>query len=426
MPLNLFDNIQPDSYIDNHSPIENPQLLTDLFKAYFDARRNKRNSLNQLQFELHYESNLIELYYQILNRTYTIKPSIAFIIRDPVQREIFAADFRDRVVHHLIYNYISPIFERVFINDAYSCRTGKGTSYGIERVQHFIRSCSQNYTRESYILKLDIKGYFMAINKQILFEKVKNTLTKFRCENMAFDFDTVMYLIEKVIFNNPIEGCIIKGKRSDWAGLPASKSLFQSAAGCGLPIGNLTSQLFSNVYLSEFDHYIKCQLQCKYYGRYVDDFVLVSTEKEFLTSAIPQIADFLMTNLQLTLHPKKIYLQQVSKGIKFLGIIIKPHRTYIANRTKGNFYKTIQQWNKIAEKCPDNMLNLAHLQQITASINSYLGCLKHSATYNLRKRLICNNLSPVIWRYVYFADRSKIVIMRKYRTILVSEKITIA
>ena len=153
------------------------QLLTDIFRAYYDARKNKRKTANALRFELNFETQLFKLYEDIVNRTYKVSKSICFVIKRPVQREIFAGDFRDRIVHHLIFNYISPFFERLFINDSYSCRIGRGTSYGIKRVNYFIRSCSQNYTRDCYVLKLDISGYFMGINKMILYCK---KLSKFK------------------------------------------------------------------------------------------------------------------------------------------------------------------------------------------------------------------------------------------------------
>jgi hypothetical protein len=262
----------------------------------------------------------------------------------------------------------------------------------------------------------------MAINKQILFEKIKSTLESFRFRtnekettwNATFDFETLMYLIEKVLFNNPIDGCTVKGKKTDWNGLPPSKSLFQSPTGCGLPIGNLTSQLFSNVYLNDFDHYLKCELKCKYYGRYVDDFVIVHNDKELLKSKIPTLYNFLLQTLKLTLHPKKIYLQNINKGVKFLGTIVKPHRTYIGNRTKGNLYKAIKQWNKIAENQPNNELDFEQLQQFISTVNSYLGCMKHYNTYKLRKEIICKNLSPHLWKQVSLCNRQKMVIKKKY------------
>ena len=172
------------------------QILTDLFQSYFDARKNKRNTINALAFEINMENNLFELFNEIINYKYQAKPSICFMVNKPVKREIFAADFRDRVVHHFIYNYISPIFEKTFINDSYSCRKNKGTNYGIKRIDHFIRSCSQNYSKDCYILKLDIRGYFMSINKNILFSKVKQHLLKQRLK-ITFDLSLVLWLAEK-------------------------------------------------------------------------------------------------------------------------------------------------------------------------------------------------------------------------------------
>ncbi|MDD3303240.1 MAG: reverse transcriptase domain-containing protein [Candidatus Gracilibacteria bacterium] len=161
------------------------KLLYDLFQAYYDARKNKRNTLNQLDFEFNLEENLINLGEELFSGKYEVGRSIYFIQNHPVKREVFAGDFRDRVVHHLIYNYISPIFEKEFIYDSYSCRKGKGTSLGIKRVSKFIRSCSENYTKDCYVLKLDISGYFMSINKDILFEKIERVLKKKDCHYLA-------------------------------------------------------------------------------------------------------------------------------------------------------------------------------------------------------------------------------------------------
>src|SRR5690554_7185803 len=184
--------------------IDRNKISLDLFQAYFDARKNKRNTINALAFEKYLESNLFALVNEIIERKYTPKPSICFVVSKPVKREIFAADFRDKVIHHFIFNYISPIFEKTFINDSYSCRKGKGTHYGINRIDHFIRSCSQNYNKDCYILKLDIKGYFMAMNKLLLFDKVKNELIRNK-NKVDFDLELVLYLIEKTIFNRSEE-----------------------------------------------------------------------------------------------------------------------------------------------------------------------------------------------------------------------------
>lgn len=377
---------------------KNNKLLKDLFYAYYDARRNKRNTINQLKFEINFESSLINLYESIVTRSYSPERSICFIVQKPVKREIFAADFRDRVVHHLIYKYISPIFEKIFINDSYSCRKGKGTHYGIKRIDHFIRSCSQNYRQDCYILKLDIRGYFMAMNKTLLYEKVEQGLQKHR-NKTAFDMPLVMYLIEKTIYNDPTNNCIIKGKKEDWQGLPRTKSLFHAKENCGLPIGNLTSQLFGNVYLNDFDHFVKRDLRIRYYGRYVDDFVLVHSSKHFLQSCIEDIKSYLKENLFLDLHPDKVYLQHYSKGVQYLGAIIKPHRIYVANRTKGNFFEAIEKQNKVVRENKPTKEEQAAFQ---SSMNSYLGIMKHYKTYKLRKAMIRNDVSGW-WENIFYA-----------------------
>lgn len=372
-------------------------LLEDLFNAYYDARRNKRNTINALNFEMDYESNLLTLYKELVSRTYHIKKSICFINFKPVQREIFAANFRDRVIHHLLYNYISPIFEKRFIHDSYSCRKGKGTHYGIKRMRKFIRACSQNYTKDCYILKLDISGYFMAMNKHLLYNKVITELSRQR-EILDFDYDLIIYLVQKVIFNDPTQDCIIKGKRSDWNNLPYTKSLFHAEKDCGLPIGNLTSQLFGNVYMNEFDHFVKRDLGIKYYGRYVDDFILIHPDKSYLQWMIDKIQPYLTKELNLVLHPHKIYLQHYTKGVTYLGAVIKPHRTYIGSRVKGSFYQAIKEQNDLITSHEPTK---SEQENFVASMNSYLGIMKHHKTYNLRKKMIAQTLSDKWWKYTY-------------------------
>ena len=147
--------------------------LEELFEAYFNCRSNKRNTANAIAFEIDYEQNLVQLCQEINNGTYQIGRSIAFIVDKPVKREIFAADFRDRVVYHFLIGKLNHLFEKQFINDSYSCRVGKGTHFGIQRVDKFIRQCSKNYSSDCYILKLDLQGFFMSINKSILFAKLE-------------------------------------------------------------------------------------------------------------------------------------------------------------------------------------------------------------------------------------------------------------
>ena len=209
----------------------------------------------------------------------------------------------------------------------------------------------------------------MSMNKTLLHQKVKNVLIRNK-NKMNFDLELVLYLIAKTIFNDPKENCIIKGKKQDWAGLPQTKRLFHAQHNCGLPIGNLTSQLFGNIYMNEFDHWVKKELGIKYYGRYVDDFILIHPDKEYLKTCVSKIRTYLKKELQLILHPNKIYLQHYSKGVKYLGAVIKPFRIYIANRTKGNFYKAIEKQNKIAIDHKPTPEEKATFQ---STMNSYLG-----------------------------------------------------
>lgn len=233
----------------------------------------------------------------------------------------------------------------------------------------------------------------MFMRKDILYKKVEAAL-KGRKGEINFDLDLILYLLEKTIFNDPRKNCILKTGKNSWRGLPESKSLFFARQNCGLPIGNLTSQLFGNVYLNDFDHFVKRDLKIKYYGRYVDDFVMVAKDKSCLKEAIPEIKKYLNDKLKLTLHPHKMYLQHFSKGVKYLGAVIKPYRIYIANRTKGNFYRALEAQNRIVSdhKPTDDEKN-----RFISIMNSYLGIMKHCKTYKIRKQMIENRLSPN-WR----------------------------
>jgi hypothetical protein len=368
--------------------LDTDKLLYDLFQAYYDTRQHKRNTNTAVKFEMNYESKILALRNDLVNWTYSISPSICFIIKDPVQREIFAADFRDRIIHHLIYNYIYELFDRHFIYDSYSCRLEKWTHFGIKRVEYFLRSCLQNYSCDAYVLKLDIKWFFMHIDKYILFEKIEKFLSEKR-QKMTVDCDFLIKLIHQVIFHESTQNCVIKSDR-EW--LPDDKSLFHSPKDTGLAIGNLTSQLFANIYLDSLDKYIKYELWFHYYGRYVDDFIIIDTDKQKLLSSISKIRDFLTNKLRLTLHPKKIYFQHYAKWVQFLGAYIKPFRTYVRKRTIGNFYKKVQEVNK--SKSFDKEL----MQSI---VNSYLWILAHYKTYKIRKKVV-GNFTNKFWSQFHF------------------------
>jgi retron-type reverse transcriptase len=377
------------------------QLLIDLFSAYFSARKNKRNTLSALEFEINYEKEIIKLHQELKNNSYQISKSFAFVVFDPVQREIIASSFRDRVIHHLIFNYINPLFEPLFIHDSYSCRKNKGTSYGIKRVEHFLKACSNNYQNNCYVLKLDLSGYFMSINLDILYYKIKEKILKNK-NKCNFDIELILDLIKKIVFHDYTKKCCIKGNINDWRGLPKNKSLFYAQPKHGLPIGNLTSQLFSNIYLNEFDHFIKRKLKFKYYGRYVDDFIVIHKDKKFLKDASKIIQRYLEENLTLKINTKKIYLQECCKGFRFLGVIIKPFRVYINNRTKNNFYLKIREINNMVKNDEVSIKK----DMILSSLNSYLGIMKHHNTYNLRKKTLTTKLHPNLF-YFFEIDKNR-------------------
>ena len=348
-------------------------LRDEIFRAYFCARANKRNTQSQVRFERSLSVNLMSLYRDVRNRNYRPLRSMCFIIHDPVQREVFAASFRDRIIHHYLYNQLEPIFEPAFIYDSYSCRKGKGTLFGIERLEHHIRSCSENYHKQCFALKLDIEGYFMKMDRSLLFD-----ILLFRIDSLAscgrlpsgFDYDTVLFLLRQVVFLDPTKGCRIKGQLSDWRGLPDSKSLFKSAPGCGLPIGNLTSQLFSNVYLNELDQYVKRNLGFHHYGRYVDDFYIIDESCDRLSAAVPLIAEFLHSRLRLNLNYRKVKIFPVECGVPFLGAVISPDGRHLNRRS----IRRIERRRMDSLCCERNPFALE------AIVNSYSGYLGHFNT----------------------------------------------
>ena len=307
-------------------------LLQDLYRAYLLARRRKGNTTNCLNFRFEADRELLTLFHELLTRTYTLSSSIAFVVNDPTRREIFAATFRDRVIHHLVYNYIMPYWDARFIYDSYSCRPGKGTHFGIERVSRFMREASLGGRRPAWVLKLDISGYFMHINRLRMWQFNRRALTDPRLGLDRQRRDLLYYLLPIIIFGDPTLGARLRGFPRHWVDLPPGKSLYDAPVECGFPIGNLTSQLFSNIYLHELDKFIKYRLGMKYYGRYVDDFVMVSANKNELLMARARVTAFLRDQLELRLHPNKVYLQPVTHGVNFIGARIFPDRIEASQR----------------------------------------------------------------------------------------------
>lgn len=312
-----------------------------LYKAYRDARKHKRNTKSQLRFEMNFESNLLKLSKELADKTYKPLPSVCFVNEYPVKREVIAADFRDRVVHHLLCSWLYPIFERQFIFDCYSCRKSKGTLMGVNRARGFLRCASDDFRKDCWVLRLDIKGFFMSIDKEVLFFLVMAGLSKSNYRGVD-DVELCNFLVRQIVFSNPLECVRFKSPSTAWKGLPKDKSLKYSGTERGLPIGNLTSQLFGNIYLNPLDHFVKRVLKIKCYGRYVDDMILVHSDKSVLVDAIDKIRTFLKKRLKLTLHPKKISLQPASCGFSFLGVYILPYRVYPGKRLRKSSIESLK------------------------------------------------------------------------------------
>jgi hypothetical protein len=342
-------------------------LLAELHTAYLDARRGKLKKPRVKEFEPEANARIKTLAQQIHSRTYQPLPSTAFIVHDPVIREIFAADFSDRIVHHLLFNQVESWWDTHFHPDNYSCRKGKGTLYGIRRLDHHIRAVSENYHKPAYILKLDISGYFMSLDRKLLFKRAIWGLAR-QFPSKGYVYHICYYLWKQIIFNDPLENVRINCPKDHWKDLPINKSMFNQKPGKGIAIGNLTSQLLSNVFLDQLDRFVTQDLGFKHYGRYVDDFYMVSTSKNALKNALPKIEKYLKDELKLTLHPKKRYLQECHKGISFLGAVIYPHRILPGKRLKHNLIKALSDPNCSPE-----------------TRASYLGLVKHYKNYKLLK-----------------------------------------
>lgn len=378
-PVTEFIQSITDSVNLNCFSIDKERLLKDLYIAYKDARRHKHKKIYVLRFEFNLEENLIALRDELIEGRYRPARSDCFIIHDPKMREVFAARFRDRIVHHLFYNYTYRLFERTFIYDSYSCLKGKGTHFGIERLKHHIRSVSSNFSQPCYVLKIDIRGYFMSIDRQRLWNICNATLDSIYrkggdCIVMP-DLNFVKFLLERILFTNPVEDCRVVGEMKDWDNLPREKSLFCSERGCGLPIGNLSSQLFSNVYLNTLDQYVKRVLEAKHYGRYVDDAYIVDNDRDRLKQMIGKIGKFLDEMLGLQINPGKTRIYNAKHGIEFLGAYIKPFRTYISTSSLSRIKRKLHNVKYSSPK------------QLQCSINSFLGVFSHYDSYCVRKQL---------------------------------------
>ena len=370
----------------------------NLYKAYINCRRHKRKTYHAAEFEVHYESELLKLEQGLQDHSYTLGRSICFVVEEPSLREVFAATFRDRVVHHLLYNFLEPFFEPIFIDQSYACRKNKGIHESLKNLQAYLRKITKNNHKKAYFLHLDIRAFFMSLQKEILFKLVSKKIKN----------PELLWLAKIIIFNDPIKNFTSKGDKTLFDKIPPHKSLFHVPETQGLPIGNLTSQFFANVYLNELDQFAKRKLKARYYLRYVDDFMLLSDNKEQLEKWRDDITSFLKNRLGLELNPKKQILQATDTGIDWLGYIVKPNHILMRRRIVKSLKKKLFQFNQklggyfcatedgqlflpIFTKDPPIEL----IEKMLATVNAYLGHFKHADTFKLRTHLWQNRFGKL-------------------------------
>jgi RNA-directed DNA polymerase len=379
--------------------------LDNIFAAYYDCRKNKRNTANALQFEVEFERKCIELWKSVNDRTYHPVKSIAFIVTKPMRREIFAADFSDRVLHHLIDLKLRPLLEKEFIDKTFNNRKGKGTAYGVKCLYDDIKAVSENHTKDCWIAKLDMRGFFMSISKSILIRKICQFIDE-RYEGS--DKEDLKWLVTVIIGDHPEKHCVLKSPPEMWRKLDRNKSLFWVDPDRGIPIGNLISQLMANFFLNEFDHFVTDKLGFRNYGRYVDDFYIIDTDKQKILNAITLMRTKL-AEIGITLHPHKFYFQHYTKGVKFTGTNIKFNRIYVSNRTVNNAFQAIRQLNKIEDI-------EANAEKFASVVNSYLGFMKHYQSYAIRRNLI-EAIDPKWFRVIYVGkSHLKVIVKKKFKS----------
>jgi hypothetical protein len=347
--------------------LEIAKLFTaeEVFQAYYDCRQNKRNSQSQIDFEMNMERNLVRLTNELNSGDYRIGRSIVFVITYPKCREVWAAQFRDRVVHHVLYNRVSDFFHRRFINDSYACIPGRGNLYGASRLEKYMRSVSENYQKKAYFLQADLKNFFVTIDKNILL----NIINRYPLEEETFD------LLRYILFHDATRDPILNCSKEKFNLVPHHKRL-GGTGDTGLPIGNLSSQFFANIYLNELDQYVKRVLGVKAYGRYVDDLYMISQDMQFLNDCFYKMQSFVKDRLAIEFHPNKTSRNTLDKGVNFCGYVVKPYRKYVRRRSTNAMINVAQSKQKTED-----------FEKWKERINSYLSLCRHASTYKLRKQI---------------------------------------
>lgn len=326
--------------------------LDNLFAAWKEFRLGKGQKMDVALFEFNLEQNIFNLWHDLKDKKYCHGSYTGFYINDPKRRHIHKATVRDRILHHAVFAILNPIYNRDFISDSFSCRIGKGNHRGFAAAETMIRASSHNFTSPCFVLKCDVKQFFATVDHQIMLDILKEKIV---------DPDTI-WLLKNIIDSFP----------------GGSDNLFNSR---GVPIGNLTSQLFANIYLNELDKFLKHQLKIKCYARYTDDFIIVSNDRIYLDKLVNKIREFLDTKLKLQLHPNKISISPYRRGLDFLGYITLPHYRLLRPKTKRRIFR------KLKYRIKEYHDGLITEEMAEKSLQSYLGVLSHANAYKLTQDL---------------------------------------
>ncbi|OGE24231.1 hypothetical protein A2688_02680 [Candidatus Daviesbacteria bacterium RIFCSPHIGHO2_01_FULL_38_8] len=330
-------------------------LFANLLRSYKKACRGKRDRFSVARFNYSLDLHLLNLKQQLIDGTYRPGPYRKFVVNDPKLRQISAPVFLDRILHHAICQIIEPIFEAIFIYDSWACRKGKGIHHAAKRLQQFLRKNGTNYA-----LACDISKYFTSINQQVLFGLIRKKIA-----------DPPLLRLLQVIISG------YKDPQRSTENNP-----------CGIPIGNLTSQLFANIYLNELDQYIKHVLKRKYYLRYVDDFIILGSSKEDMHEVKLKITEFLRDRLKLELHPKKVRLFPSRLGVDFVGYVVFADHIRLRSKNVRRFEKRRSRLLLALEK------GKVTEQFVKASIRSWVAHASHADTYRLRQKLFASSIPP--------------------------------
>ncbi len=320
--------------------------IENLFQAWEEFKKGKRNKRDVQAFERNLEDNLFSLHEKLKVGSFSHGGYSEFCVNDPKRRHIHKASIADRVIHHLLYKYLYGLFDKTFIHDSYSCRLGKGTHRSVKRLEKFTRKVSKNFTQDCWALKLDIKQFFASVDHQILFELIKRKVKD----------KYILWLIREVIKSFP----------SNTGSIPLGVKPLK-----GIPLGNLTSQIFANLYLNELDQFVKHKLKVKYYLRYADDFLMLNSNKENLLHHFEIVKSYLTDNLKLEIHPQKIIFRKLSWGIDFCGYVVLPHYILPRTRTRRRII------NRVERTVPSSQ-----------SMQSYLGYFNHASAHRLKNELM--------------------------------------